>query len=144
MKIKKIVGIGISLCSILAISACSDNDSMNKKIKSYELTVSNLTSNQPFSPLAVVIHDEKYSAWSIGGPSSTGLEHLAESGSVSDFLSEADDSGAFKTETGSGLIIPGESETLELESKSSKNLKLTLASMLVTVSYTHLTLPTKA
>ena len=133
MRFMKHLSIGLSVCSLLTLTACSDSDSDSKDriTQSFELTVSNLTSNQPFSPLAVALHDESYSAWSIGEASSEGLEHLAESGASTIFLTEAIDSDAFSTEVGSGLIVPGQSETLMLESMPSNNLKLTIATMLV-------------
>lgn len=136
MNFKKYVSMGLSVCSIVTLSACSDKDSSDVMMpeimtQSYELTLSNLSSNQPLSPLAVAIHGERYTAWSIGEKSSLGLEKLAESGDGTDFLAEATNSGAYTTETGAGLILPGESETLELESISSDDLTLTLASMFV-------------
>jgi hypothetical protein len=135
MNFKKYVCIGLSVCSLVTLSACSDNDSSDKinnaMTQSYALTVSNLSSNQPLSPLAIAIHGENYTAWSVGEEPSVGLEKLAESGDGSDFLAEASDSGAYTTESGAGLILPGESETIDLESISSDDLKLTFASMFV-------------
>jgi hypothetical protein len=131
MKLTKYVSVGLSVCSLLAISACSEDNSKDSMNQSYELTVSNLTGNQPFSPLAAIIHDDQYSAWSIGEASSVGLEQLAESGGVNLLLSDAVDLDVLNTETGSGLILPGESETLEIESIPAANLQLTLAGMLV-------------
>jgi hypothetical protein len=136
MNFKKYVSIGLSVCSIVTLSACSDNDSKDKvtpeiMTQSFDLTLSNLSSHQPLAPLAVAIHGESYSAWSIGVESSIGLEKLAEEGDVADFLTEATDAGAYTTKAGAGLIFPGESETLELESISSDDLKLTFASMFI-------------
>jgi len=138
MHIKKYLSIGLSVCSLVTLSACSDNDSSDSvknvttpdiMTQSYELTVSNLTSNQPLSPLAISIHGASYSAWSIGEESSLGLEKLAESGDATDFLMEATISGAYTTAVGAGLIMPGQTETLEVVTSSSEDLKLTLASM---------------
>jgi hypothetical protein len=135
MNFKKYVSIGLSVCSIVALSACSDNDSSDKMndvmTQSYALTLSNLSSNQPLSPLAVAIHGESYTAWTIGEASNVGLEKLAEEGDVVDFFAEATAAGAYTTKAGSGLILPGDSETLELESVFSDDLKLTFASMFI-------------
>jgi len=139
MNFKKYVSIGLSVCSIVTLSACSDNDSNDSNdevtpeviTQSYELTLSNLSNNQPLSPLAVAIHGESYTAWTIGEESSLGLEKLAEEGDGTDFLIEATDSGAYTTKAGAGLIFPGDSETLDIESISSDDLKLTFASMFI-------------
>jgi len=139
MNLKKYVSIGLSVCSIVTLSACSDSNSSDSKevvtpeiiTQSFDLTLSNLSSNQPLSPLAVVIHGESYTAWSIGVESSIGLEKLAEEGDVTNFLAEATDAGAYTAKAGAGLIFPGEAETLELESISSDDLKLTFASMFI-------------
>jgi len=140
MNFKKYLSIGFSVCSLVTLSACSDNDSSNVVdddlapeiiTQSYELTLSNLSSNQPLSPLAVAIHGSSYSAWSIGEASSLGLEHLAESGDGTIFLTEATNAGAFTTAAGAGLILPGASETLGVETIVSDDLNLTVATMFV-------------
>ena len=136
MNFKKYVSIGLSVCSIVTLSACSDNDSSDEiasqmTTQSFQLTLSNLSSNQPLSPLAIAIHGESYAAWSIGEESSIGLEKLAESGDGTDFLAEATGSGAYSIEVGAGLVLPGESETLEFDSISYDDLQLTFASMFV-------------
>jgi len=136
MSIKKYFGIGFSVFSLLTISACSDsdNDDVMKDVvvtQSYELTVSNLTNNQPFSPLAVSIHGANYTAWSIGTESSLGLEMLAEGGATAGFFSEATAAGAYVTVSGDAPIFSGESGTLEIESTLNNEMELTIATMLI-------------
>ena len=136
MNMKKYFGIGFSVFSLAFMSACSDSDNDNDGVKvgtlnGYELTVTNLTSNQPLSPLAVAIHNSNYTAWTIGVEPSLGLEKLAEEGSTTEFLNEAISAGVYASVSGEGAIFSGESETLEIESVKNDEMKLTIASMLI-------------
>lgn len=99
---------------------------------SFEISVVNLTSGQPVSPLAVIAHETDYQAFGIGEPASAALEVLAESGDNSQLLDELQDT-ARATVSGSAPLPPGASETLtlELDSAQTTGLHLTLLTMLV-------------
>ncbi|PCI45318.1 MAG: hypothetical protein COB51_08990 [Moraxellaceae bacterium] len=108
--------------------------------RNYEVEVVNLTQNQPFSPLAVVLHDSGYAPWTIGSTASQGLELLSESGDNSQFLDEAAENlsrealinahGRMSRVSGEGLILPGESEAVQT-SVGGYEILLSLATMLV-------------
>jgi len=97
------------------------------------IDIYNNSNNQPLSPVAAIMHDSRYSAWSIGMPASAGLEMLAESGSPTLFMSEA--STAFVSEAASDILMPGNSTSIMLEATltaeeyASGELAFTLASM---------------
>ncbi len=109
------------------LSACSGDKDGSTTPGDYRITVINVSNNQPLSPVAVILHEDDYSAWSIGSPASDGLEMLAESGSPTDFMAEA--STAFDTEAGTGVIFAGEREVIEVSTTDISSLKLTIASM---------------
>lgn len=93
----------------------------------YEITLVNVTANQPLAPAAVILHDDAYYAWDIGAPASVGLETLAESGSPAVLLDEASyalDSGATD-----GILMPGNTTSIELETVWREDLAITVASM---------------
>lgn len=94
------------------IVACSD-DSHPQKV-SYELELTNLTHNQPFSPLAVKAHGAGYKAWEIGLPASLAIEQIAEAGDNTEFLGTV---SSKKTASGTGIIGPGEHGTVQLNTK---------------------------
>ncbi|MBW7470774.1 spondin domain-containing protein [Marinobacter sp. M216] len=74
----------------------------------YQVTITNLSAGQPFSPAAVVIHRSQWQAFTLGNGASVELERLAESGDNEAFLAEAGaDASVLATETGMGLILPG-------------------------------------
>jgi len=81
----------------------------------YEISVTNLTANQPLSPLAVVMHGHGYHTMEIGQPASMGLEKLAEGGDAGAFLAEATGDMIYKTMMGDAPIPPGGTTTIMLE-----------------------------
>jgi hypothetical protein len=124
-----------SLLLPLVLTACfHDEDEKDDDVTlyRYQISVINVSNNQPLSPMAVVLHNAGYGAWTPGMAASTGLEALAEGGDGTEFLAEADaNNNVLATGTGNGLIIPGASDTVELVTMTADNLQLTVASMLV-------------
>jgi len=114
------------LMLLLFLTACSDSDT---PMRTYEVTVMNLTNNQPFSPIAMVLHSAGFSGIPLGTSASAGLELLAESGDNSLFLTEADNNAQVdSTASGNGVIPPGMRETITLRGIGTQ---LSLAGMLV-------------
>ncbi len=122
-----------ALCLMLAstglLTACG-SDSDDADMASFEITVTNLSANQPLSPLAALLHDGDYKAWSIGGVASSGLEVLAEGGDNSTFISD-DASMLMTSASGSEPVGPGASDTLTVTADLASVMQITLASMLV-------------
>ncbi len=114
------------------LQGCSDNDDnpgAGATMRSYEVTVVNLTHNQPFSPVAAIMHGAAYQGMTLGVSASTALETLAESGDNSGFLADASANAAVSdTASGMGVIASGAQGTMTLT--GSERL-LSLASMLV-------------
>lgn len=74
----------------------------------YQITITNLSAGQPFSPPALVIHRDGWQAFTLGEEASVALEKLAESGDNGEFIALADaDSSVLATESGAGGIAPG-------------------------------------
>jgi len=127
--------------SLLILSGCSDDNDdsdsdggggMEPQVSTtYDVKVYNLTNNQPFTPLGVVIHEPAYTAWQLGEPVSVGLEMLAESGGTTDFLAEADANAAvmMSASSSNGPFGPGSSETVSITVDHSASLRLTVVSM---------------
>ena len=84
-------GIPAALLCLLMLSVfigCSngDGDGPAAAETQFTVTATNLTNNQPLSPLAVVIHNVGFEGWEPGISATDGLEVLAESGDPADFL----------------------------------------------------------
>lgn len=113
---------------LAGLAACGDD---SRPIASYRVELTNLTANQPLSPLAVVLHERDFSAWQIGNAAGAGLEQLAEGGDPAGFLAEADASPAVENSgAGNGVVPPGSTGSVTLDG-STRASRLTVASMLV-------------
>jgi hypothetical protein len=131
MEMLKSVALACIVTSPLFLSGCNnDNDDDDAARVSYELAVTNLTAAQPLSPLAVVLHDNTYAMWSVGARASNGLEHLSEGGDNTELLSEAA-THSTATTSGGGVIAPGQSESIIIESDEMSGPALSFATMLV-------------
>ncbi|PCJ38791.1 MAG: hypothetical protein COA99_11135 [Moraxellaceae bacterium] len=122
-----------ALGSCLLLTSCGgSNHSNNADNRTFEISVSNLTAGQPLSPIAVILHQSGYQAWTDGQPASVALENLAEGGSNTDLLTEAHNNSAVLT-SGSGIaaIGPGDAENLELTADAFNGVNLSVITMLV-------------
>lgn len=121
------------------VTACSSNSnnggisgSNTPVSRTYRITVTNITHNQPISPAAVVMHSEAYVAWRIGEAASGPLELLAESGDPSDFITAAQGNpNVLATATGSGVVLPGATDSVDVSFTTSTAIRLSAATMLV-------------
>lgn len=123
----------------LGLSACNDDEDIVEVIKevevpapvpvpvdvSYEITVTNLTTSQPLSPVAIVLHSSGH-LWTVGGVPSVELEMMAEGGDNSGLLALG-----MASASGAGAIGPGGNETISVTVQDVTDAKLTVATMLV-------------
>ncbi len=118
----------IMAASLLSACGSSSDDDDEVSMMSYDITVTNLSSNQPLSPIAAKLHGSSFSAWQVGTMASLALEELAEGGDNTSLLALSD---AYSSVSGAGAIGPGSSETVTIESGEYSDINLTLVSMLV-------------
>ncbi len=99
-----------------AMSSEMSSSSMAAMVSlNYEVTVTNLTAGQPFSPLAITLHTREYAPFSIGMPASVGLEKIAEAGAASDYMTDANNHpGVMLTTLADGGTLPGTTKTTML------------------------------
>lgn len=96
-----------------------------------EVTITNITNNQLFTPVMVASHQGKIGLFTLGEPASEELVSIAEGGDtmpmkellgMNDRVADVKDSGA--------LLAPGESVTLTLLSNSRSN-RISVAAMML-------------
>lgn len=124
-----------AISASLMLSACSDNDDKPEVVpptppvvnQDYTVTVTNLTANQPMSPITLIAHDD-ITTWQIGAPASLALETLAESGDGSLFLPMTD---VDSVTVGQGLLMPGMTESIKLSILPDDVDSLSILTMLV-------------
>ncbi len=98
--------------------------------KKFEITVTNLTRGQIFSPPIAVGHDRDFSLFKLGDEASPELAALAENGDTGPLVDQIE--GTYPYAVTDGPIPPGATKSLKLEiSKSSPLRLLSLAGMLV-------------
>lgn len=121
----------LMLSLAVLIGGCSQDN--NHKMAMYEVTVTNITNNQPLAPVAVIAHDSGYQPWHSGSAASDGLEMLAEGGDPSQLIAEADmDAGVVATAASTGgPFAPGSAKTITIEAMHGSELQLSIATMLV-------------
>lgn len=137
MKGKKILYTLTAVTAMCFVSACDDNDNDRQVVTppappapvnySYEVSVSNLTEEQPMSPVAVLLHNEG-KLFEVGTSASVELETMAESGDNSGLLGL---SVALSAESGAAPIPPGMNETITVTITDTVPTFLSVATMLV-------------
>jgi hypothetical protein len=94
---------------------------------SYQVTVTNLTYGQPFSPLGLVLHD-RGSMWNIGESVTPALEMLAESGDNTEFMAQ---SQVLAMASNDQVLLPGSQTSITITTTNDMARHFTLATMLV-------------
>lgn len=116
----------------LTLSACGGSSNSNDAMKTYKVSVTNMTANQTLSPAAVILHMPSYHVFQAGEAASIALENLAEGGDNKQLLDEAKTDDGFIASSSSGHIAPGSTETIELSiSEDEDSVYISVASMLV-------------
>lgn len=137
MKTIKHINIVVALFGFTLYGCSNDNtptpnSDVANTTASYEIIFTNLTANQPISPMAVVLHTNGYTIASLGSAASISLEKLAEGGDNAPLLSEAAaNTSVLASYSGVGLLMPGATETVTATVADSAGLALSMAGMLV-------------
>lgn len=125
------IGLPLLLTATL-LTACHNDSEHDSDNRTFSVTVTNLTANQPLSPIAVVAHTSGYHAFMDGRAASASLEMLAEGGDNSGILSDAQGASEYlNSKSGAAPISPGGSDTVELSVTHGSKAHLSLLSMLV-------------
>ncbi|MEH6348161.1 MAG: spondin domain-containing protein [Bermanella sp.] len=127
---KRSTTLAMTILTASLLSACGSSSDDDDVEVSYEVTLTNLTSNQPLSPLAVQLHNTAYQAWEVGSVASESLEMLAEGGDNTAFLA-VDSANVYNGVSGSGAVAPGITQSLSISADEATDMQLTLVTMLV-------------
>lgn len=116
------------LVGILSNASVFADSSQSKAM--YEVTITNITHGEIFTPIMVASHKAGIRLFKTGEPASTELEILAESGSTAALTESLNAQGALDVVTSADVLPPGQSVTL-LVKRSHKQDHISVASMLV-------------
>lgn len=116
---------------ILAAGLALSSSVLAGESKTYEVTVTNITPGQAFTPVLAVTHSDKAAIFELGAEASPELELLAENGMTGPLEDVLLASGLAQDTAGTGgLLMPGESMTIEIEG-SNRYGRLSLAAMML-------------
>ncbi|WP_119967874.1 spondin domain-containing protein [Shewanella japonica] len=130
----------VALIAVIGLSGCSDDDDDSPTpapvtptppavvMQTYTVTVTNLTANQPMSPIAIASHGDDVMLWQAGEAANVALEKIAEGGDAADVAAIE---GITSTVNGAGILMPGMSETITVTLEEADVANLTVATMLV-------------
>jgi hypothetical protein len=101
----------------------------------YKVTITNLSKAQIFAPILVASHKNTVNMFEPGDAASPELATLAESGNTGplEALLQSLPSQVLDTNTSGGMLMPGESVTIEIAANRSYN-RLSFAGMLVSTN----------
>jgi hypothetical protein len=103
----------------------------NESRWTYEVTVTNITYNQQFTPLLLATHQPTIRFFTLGQPAIPQLVTLAEEGNVAPLRKLLDDSPLVNaTAAGNGLLDPGKSITFQIQGNPWRD-RLSVAAMLI-------------
>ena len=97
--------------------------------KEYEVTITNITQGEIFTPILVASHGSDMPLFELGEAASQEVEFIAEGGDTSALNSKLISEGAY-TASASGVLPPGESITLNVNTDR-KHKNISVISMLV-------------
>ena len=121
------LSLSLSIALILTTNLASAEDMMR-----YEVSITNITKGQAFTPQFVATHDDSVSLFTFGQPAGEALEMLAEAGNtepLTELIMTIPDKVGYVT-TNPGLLEAGKTVTFEIEAQHNHH-QLTFAAMLL-------------
>jgi len=115
--------VGVALLGIVHVAVA--------QVVYYEVTITNLTRGQTFTPILVASYKPGLRLFTLGAPASRPLAILAEEGDTGPLTTELQERPRVKEVTNSGSLLPPGASTTVLVQTSGRFNHLSLASMLI-------------
>jgi len=121
----------VVLFAVVALGVLALSFGVSAVAGEFQVTVTNLTRAQQFTPILVVSHRAGVELFELGAPASMELEILAEGGATGPLESLLlGTPGVLDTAVGGGLLDPGDSKTITVDTAGRFN-RVSVASMLI-------------
>lgn len=130
-------------CLLVLLGVVVSSQALADRVARYEVTVTNLTRAQTFTPILVTTHSSQIALFEAGEPASPELEVLAEDGGTGPLSALLSGLGRLvgDVETIPGLLEPGESRSVVVEA-GYRARRLSAAAMLIPTNDTFFGLDT--
>jgi len=123
--------LGLSAALVLSGPALADDDDDDDGGRTFEVTVTNLTGGQSFTPILVATHDPSVRLFEVGQEASAELATLAEGGNVAPLSQALLATGRVSdTADSGGLLDPGQSVTIRVTASGGAT-QVSLVAMLI-------------
>jgi len=119
--------------AFISTAGAADNGNGSNKPRAYEVTITNITRGQSFTPVLVATHKNAIRFFELGAAPSQEIADIAEGGAtggLKDLLDNAPQYAMDNASTDGGLIGPGESRTVMVYGSRDFD-RLSLAGMLL-------------
>jgi hypothetical protein len=80
MRFRRRTALRAAILATLALLLVATGALASERVATYEITITNLTGGQPFSPPVLVTHQGPASLFQVGEPASAGIQQIAENG----------------------------------------------------------------
>lgn len=121
----------VALMTMTTVNAGEYGERYNRSNFTYEVSITNLTKGQVFSPPALVTHAGRVALFELGAPASEELAIVAEDGNAQPLVDAVSSlRPVYDAQVADGPVLPGQTQTYEVEAAPGFR-KLSIASMLV-------------
>jgi hypothetical protein len=136
MRINRLLAVAAvaALTALVAAPAAAISENGAGGVATYEITITNLTGGQPFTPPLVATHRGAADLFEVGEPANEAIQQIAENGNLGPAIAVAEgdrqitDFGVFLSDP--PPVLPGGSVTFDIESVPGAR-QLTWVSMLI-------------
>ncbi len=126
--------IGVASVLLLVLALTTTAAFAGGRVFTYEVTVTNLTEGQPFTPPLAATHRAQTALFHVGAPASVGIQQIAENGNLDPALAALmGDKHVYATVVALAAfppVLPGESRTFQITADNSAKW-LSFAAMLI-------------
>lgn len=103
---RKPLSVALLVILILALSATAASAG-GGAVATYEVSITNLTGGQPFSPPVLVVHRQPTAIFQVGQPASLGIQEIAENGNNGPLLAALEENKhVYEFQQGSFPLVP--------------------------------------
>ena len=87
---RRILALAAGAAAVMALLVSASVASADAPVATYEVTITNLTGGQPFTPPVIATHRAATGMFDVGRPASFALKEIAENGNLGPMIAQLD------------------------------------------------------